>query len=168
MQLGLNLNSLIEELVFNFSKFIIMLHYLSERFERAGLKNISRFMKAVAYSRQTLIMKLYRNLKLNEDSFDVIKANFDSYYRENNKIVESIKEFANKENLPGLNQTMYFAQETSKNEQLELDKIFSFAQNMKDTVYKQIVVCPLCGLVITDEVERCPLCGANKAIFKAF
>lgn len=168
MQLSLELKAVVETFVLNELKFILHLLYLSERFERKGLKNISRYLKATAYSKQTTIIKLFRNLKILEDDTGSMKNILDDYYKESNKQKNEIEELARKENLVGCIQTMYFARETSNIEKQELQKTIDYMESNRDAVYKQIVVCPLCGLIITDDVDRCPLCGANKAIFKTF
>lgn len=168
MQLNTKLKFYVDNFITIVSKSIIHILYLSESFERKGLKNVSRFMKAVAFSKQTLIMKLLRSLKFYDETPESLKAIFDDYYNETNGYIQQIVEISQKENLAGCVQTMYFHQQTSVKQDQELEKIFSLIQSTRDAIYQQIFVCPLCGLVMTEDVERCPLCGANKAIFRAF
>lgn len=168
MPLSLELKAVLDEFVVNEAKFIFNLLSISEIVERKGLKNISRYIKATAYSRQTIITKLFRSLKIPEEAVSVFKILLDDYLKQISGHINNIEDYAKKFNLAGCSQTMYFAKETIQREQEELNKIFDCIQNMRDIIYKQIVVCPLCGLVITEDLDKCPLCGANKAIFRTF
>lgn len=168
MQLSLELKTFVDDFIFNEAKFIFNLLSISEIVERKGLKNISRYIKATAYSRQTIIAKLFRSLKIPGDDVSVFKILLDDYLKQSSGHISNIEDYAKKYNLAGCSQTMYFAKETIQRERQELSKIFDCIQNMIDIIYKQIVVCPLCGLVITEDADRCPLCGANKAIFRNF
>ncbi|MCX7770937.1 MAG: hypothetical protein N2202_07635 [Proteobacteria bacterium] len=167
MQNNLELKTYFQEYLVNESKAIFDLLSVSEQLEREGLKNIARYIRALSYSRQAIISRFYRNLKLIDDPVRILE---ELKELETHKIekLENIELEAERQNNQGCLQTIYFVRESLKIEQIERNRVIEQLKKGIDVAYKQIVVCPLCSLVIVDEVERCPLCGANKAIFKAF
>lgn len=158
----------LDDYLINESKFVFNLQYLSELMERKGLKNISRYLKAISYSRQALMMRLYRNLKILNENQEFLTPFIKDYFVKEEFLRNQIDEQCKKENIVGCTQTMYFSKETISKQKNEIEKIVNFIQNNQDKIYNTISVCPLCGLVITEELERCPVCGANKAIFRTF
>lgn len=163
-----DLIAVVEKFVINESKAIFNLLSISEKLERDGLKSISRYIKATAYSKQTIIIRFYRNLKISGDDVNAIKENYESYMEESKEHLKKIDFIAKEHDHAGCSQTVFFATEIRKHEKTELEKVFNSMTAKRDIIYANIYVCPLCGLVITDDKERCPLCGANKAIFKSF
>ncbi len=141
---------------------------LSEHLERKGLKNAARYIKAINQSRLFIISKLMRNLEMPENDLDTLIRLREGLKNEKNSYLTEIENLAEKANLPGCKQTIYFSKMVLEKEYEELEKIINNTKNGEDTSFEGIYVCPLCGLVIIQNVERCPLCGANKAIFREF
>jgi len=141
---------------------------LSEHLERKGLKNSARYIKAINQSRLYIISKLLRNLEIPENDIETLISLRDELKNEKITYFTEIEELAEKANLPGCKQTMYFGKKVLENEHEQLEKVINNTKNGVDINFESIYVCPLCGLVILQDISRCPLCGANKAIFREF
>jgi len=141
---------------------------LSEHLERKGLKNSARYIKAINQSRLFIISKLLRNLEMPEDDIGTLIKLREELKNEKAKYFNEIEALAEKSNLPGCKQTIYFSKNVLEKENEQLEEIIRNAKLNQDSSFENIYVCPLCGLVILENLERCPLCGANKAIFREF
>lgn len=164
-----------EEIVILFEKYLkwesanfFMLNAISEKLERRGLKNSSKYLKAIMLSRQLIIGRFYRNLQLPENEIDALYEIKNSLKKEKKELLESIEEEADKKNLAGCIQTISFSKIISEKEYDELEKIINNVSENKDIIANKISVCPLCGLVMLEEYDRCPVCGANNATFRIF
>lgn len=158
---------LFKEFILRESEYIFLMLAMAEQFERKGLKNDARILKAVFYSRQTIIQRFYRNLNLPENELveleKIMKAQ-----QERDSQLSFIDEMAKLESKQGCVQTVYFAKKSWEKEKELMELILENAKDKKDFLINHLAVCPLCGLILVEDLDRCPLCGANKAVFRIF
>lgn len=151
--------------------------------EKDGYPNIGRLFRAIAYAEQVHAANHFNVLK--EQTGDSTVAAGGVFGKTN--IVENLQGAINGE-LHEVEQMYPVYLETAKFQEekdaqrsfhyaLEAEKIhaklFKDAQDSakegKDLGDEKIYICPVCGFTeIGDNVEKCPVCGAKKEIFKAF
>jgi len=154
-----------------------------ESAEKAGFPNIGRLFKAIAYAEQVHATNHFNVMKdLVGDATVTAGAVFG-----HTNIVENLQGAINGElheveqMYPVYLETARFQEEKDAQRSfhfaLEAEKIhakmFADAQAKakegKDTGDETIYVCPICGYTeIGANVDKCPVCGAKREMFKAF
>lgn len=151
--------------------------------EKDGFPNIGRLFRGVAYAEQVHATNHFNVMK--EQVGDSTVAAGAVFGHTN--IVENLQGAINGElheidqMYPVYLETARFQEEKDAQRSfhyaLEAEKIharlFQEAQNSakegKDISSETIYICPVCGFTeIGDEVEKCPVCGVKKDLFKAF
>jgi len=154
-----------------------------ESAEKSGFPNIGRLFKAIAYAEQVHATNHFNVMKdLVGDATVTAGAVFG-----HTNIVENLQGAINGE-LHEVEQMYPVYVETAKFQDekdaqrsfhfaLEAEKIhaklFADAQAKakegKDIGEEKIYICPVCGYTeIGENVDKCPVCGAKREIFKAF
>jgi rubrerythrin len=154
-----------------------------ENAQKDGYPNIGRLFKAIAYAEWCHAKNHFNVLKEQVGDNTVAAGGVFG----NTNIIENLQGAINGE-LHEVEQMYPVYLETAKFQEekdaqrsfhfaLEAEKIhaemFKNAQNSakegKDIGNEAIYICPVCGFTeIGDNVEKCPVCGAKKELFKSF
>ena len=136
----------------------------AERAQRRGYPKVAALFRALAESEYRHAKNFYaiydRAKPFSKTIADFIPVEDFEYQR----LYKMLKDYAAESRLP-LTEQAYNAAAAAEKDHASLLRL---ANNMdafdKDTFY----VCPICGYLVTEEKERCPICGAPGKEFKKF
>ncbi|OPJ62747.1 rubrerythrin family protein [Clostridium oryzae] len=149
----------------------------------SNFPNIGRLFKAVAYAEWAHAKNHFNVLKEqvgdstvtagavfgNTDIVQNLQGAIDGELHEVNQMYPVYLETARFQQEKDAEKSFHFALEAEKIHA----KLFQDAQNAakggQDIGSETIYICPVCGYTeIGDNVEKCPVCGADKKIFKSY
>jgi rubrerythrin len=137
--------------------------------EKAGLPNVARLFKAVAYAEQVHATNHARNLGILKATTDNLEACIQGETYEVEEMYPVFNATAKLQGEKGAELSTRYA--------LEAEKIHArLYKQAKETIAKQedldipeVYICPVCGYThVGEPPERCPVCGASSTTFKEF
>lgn len=155
----------------------------AESAEKEGFPNIGRLFTGIAYA-EWVHAKNHFNVLKNQVGDNTVAAGavfghtnivenlqgaIDGELHEIEQMYPVYLETANFQSENDAKRSFHYALEAEKIHA----KMFQDAQNLaregKDISSETIYVCPVCGFTeIGDNVEKCPVCGVKKEMFKSF
>ncbi len=155
----------------------------AESAEKEGFPNIGRLFSGIAYA-EWVHAKNHFNVLKNQVGDNTVAAGavfghtnivenlqgaIDGELHEIEQMYPVYLETANFQSENDAKRSFHYALEAEKIHA----KMFQDAQNLaregKDISSETIYVCPVCGFTeIGDNVEKCPVCGVKKEMFKSF
>lgn len=155
----------------------------AESAEKEGFPNIGRLFSGIAYA-EWVHAKNHFNVLKNQVGDNTVAAGavfghtnivenlqgaIDGELHEVEQMYPVYLETANFQSENDAKKSFHYALEAEKIHA----KMFQDAQNLaregKDISSETIYICPVCGFTeIGDNVEKCPVCGVKKEMFKSF
>jgi rubrerythrin len=155
----------------------------AESAEKEGFPNIGRLFSGIAYA-EWVHAKNHFNVLKNQVGDNTVAAGavfghtnivenlqgaIDGELHEIEQMYPVYLETANFQSENDAKRSFHYALEAEKIHA----KMFQDAQNLaregKDISSETIYICPVCGFTeIGDNVEKCPVCGVKKEMFKSF
>lgn len=148
------------------SELYAHLHYLTfaERAEKRGYGKIANLFYALAESEYRHARSFFSILNKTQPFAETGKSFIAGEVFEYEKLYAMMQEYCKEQDLP-LSRQAYRDAAAAEKIHAELLKEAAVLDNFtRDSIY----VCPVCGFVMTDKKERCPICGAPGRVFKEY
>ncbi|MDO4273114.1 MAG: ferritin family protein [Eubacteriales bacterium] len=142
------------------------LHYLTfaERAEKRGYDKIANLFYALAESEYRHARSFFSILNKTQPFAETGKSFIANEVFEYEKLYAIMQDYSKEQDLPLSRQAYRDAAAAEKIHADLLKEAVDLDNFERDTIY----VCPVCGFVMTDEKERCPICGAPARVFKEY
>ncbi len=141
----------------------------AERARKDGFPNIARLFEAVAFAEKVHATGHLNELDRVKSSVENLAAAVEGENYEVQQMYPGFKATAEAEGERGAVRSIHHALEAEKIHAVLYANAQALAQNGKDTEAGTVQVCPVCGhTVIGEAPDRCPVCGAPRARFRAF
>jgi rubrerythrin len=155
----------------------------AESAEKDGYPNIGRLFKGIAYAEWCHARNHFNVLKEQVGDKTVaagavfghtsivenLQGAIDGELHEIEQMYPVYLETARFQDEKDAKRSFHFALEAEKIHAKMFQEAQDMAKQEKDISSETIYICPICGFTeIGDNVEKCPVCGAKKDIFKAF
>lgn len=142
------------------------LHYLTfaERAKRRGYEEIANLFFALAESEYRHAHSFFALLDQSESFGQTIETFIPKEEFEYQKMYKMISEYA-KEQMCFLTAQAY--QNAAAAEKIHA-KLLEEAKDIEQFKARDLYICPVCGFIIEEEIDRCPVCGAPKKQFVLF
>jgi len=141
----------------------------AEKAEGDGLPNLGRLFRAIAYAEQVHATNHYRELGNVQGAAGNLQTCIDG---ENHEVTEMYPVYHNAAEFQkeaGAVRCAHYALEAEKIHEAMYKSAKRTVEKDGDPTLDTIHICPVCGYTVEGEPpEFCPVCGAKRALFKAF
>lgn len=141
----------------------------AQRAHKEGFPNIARLFEAIAYAEQVHASNHLRELEMVKGSVDNLQAAIDGENFEVDEMYPAYDAVARLQEEKGAQRSIHFALEAEKIHAGLYAQAKAAAGAGQDIANAAVHICEICGhTVMGDAPDRCPVCGAPKARFRAF
>lgn len=141
----------------------------AQRARKEGLPNIARLFEGIAYAEQVHASNHLRELEMVKGSVDNLQAAIDGENFEVDEMYPAYDAVAKLQEEKGAQRSIRYALEAEKIHAGLYAQAKAAAAAGHDIADATVYVCEICGHTVMGDVpDRCPVCSAPKAKFKAF
>ena len=140
----------------------------ADKAEEEGFKNVSRLFKAIAYAEFVHARNHLKTLGLIGKTEDNLQTAINGEKFEVEEMYPAYNAVAELQEEKGAKNSFTWALEAEKIHAGLYEKAKQAVREGRDIEVGDIYICSVCGYTSTQEVDRCPICGATKEKFKKF
>jgi len=141
----------------------------AEKAEKDSLPNLARLFRAIAYAEQVHATNHFRELGNIQDTAANLQVCIDGESHEVHEMYPVYNNAAEFQGESGAVRSTHYALEAEKIHETMYRAARRTLEKDGDLTLDTMSICPICGYTVEGEPpEFCPVCGAKRALFKAF
>ncbi len=140
----------------------------AEKAEEEGFKNVSRLFRAIAFAELVHARNHLKTLGLIGKTEENLQKAIDGETFEVEEMYPAYNAVADVQEEKNAKRSFTWALEAEKIHAGLYEKAKQAVKEGKDIEIGDIYICSVCGYTSTQQVERCPICGASSDKFRKF